>query len=264
MSHHHRVLLLSAAAALAGLALTACGGSAPAERAEVAPAPRQSQPTVTTSAQPTAPARDGGKPVYVAVGASETVGVGADQPVRQAWPRVLHDAVLRGSTYVNVGVSGSTAGEALTAQLPRALEAQPDVVTVWLAVNDITHLVPVEAYEQQLRTLVHALRQGGRTQVLVGNVPAVQDLPAYRACLPGAPQGDVTCSLPIVPPESQVVATVDRFNAAIDRVAAAEGAEVVDLSARRNLTRLTSDDGFHPSTRGHRLIARSFARALEG
>ena len=141
--------------------------------------------------------------MYVAVGASETVGVGADRPTAQAWPRVLHDTALRDARYVNVGVSGSTVSEALSEQLPRALAADPDVVTVWLAVNDITHLVPVEAYEQQLRTLVHALRRDGRTEVLVANVPQVQDLPAYRACLPGAARpGD--CVLPVVPSEAQV------------------------------------------------------------
>ena len=137
---------------------------------------------------------------YVAVGASETVGVGADHPRTEAWPRVLHDSTLSSSTFVNLGVSGATVGEALAVQLPVALAAQPDVVTVWLAVNDLTHLVPVSAYEQQLRTLVHQLRRDGRTTVLVGNMPPVDRMPAYLACLPGAVATDVRCQLPIVPP----------------------------------------------------------------
>jgi lysophospholipase L1-like esterase len=131
-----------------------------------------------------------------------------------------------------------------------------------LAVNDITHLVPVEMYEAQLRMLVHQLRRGGRTTVLVGNVPPVNELPAYVACLPERAAADVPCRLPVVPPEAVVVKAVDAYNAAIDRVARAEGAEVVDLSVDR-LAGLTSGDGFHPSTAGHRLIARTFARALE-
>ena len=98
--------------------------------------------------------------------------------------------------------------------------------------------------------------------MLVGNVPAVQDLPAYRACLPGA-TSHVDCVLPVVPPEELVAATVRSFNAAVDRVVEAEGARLVDLSARQDLTRLTGDDGFHPSTRGHRLVAATFATALE-
>ena len=188
--------------------------------------------------------------------------MGADHPASEAWPHVLQRRELADARYVNVGVSGSTVGQALTDQLPQALAAEPDLVTVWLAVNDITHSIAVQTYEQQLRTLVHALRRGGATEVLVGNVPAVQDLPAYRACLPGA-TSDVECVLPVVPPEELVAATVRSFNAAVDRVVEAEGARLVDLSARQDLTRLTGDDGFHPSTRGHRLVAATFATALE-
>ena len=264
-----RVLQLSAVALAAAL-LTACGGtSSDGSDGGSAVRTRPAAPSPTASATPTADDsaeasvhRSTGRRVYVAVGASETVGVGARRPATQAWPRVLHDQALRDTEYVNVGVSGATVGEALSDQLPRALAADPDVVTVWLAVNDITHLVPVEAYEQQLRTLVHALRQDGRTTVLVGNVPAVQDLPAYRDCLPGAPDTS-RCALPVVPPEQQVAATVAAFNQAVDRVVRSEGAVLVDLSQGRDLNRLTSDDGFHPSTRGHRLVARTFAHALE-
>jgi lysophospholipase L1-like esterase len=48
------------------------------------------------------------------------------------------------------------------------------------------------------------------------------------------------------------------------RCPSSEGAVLVDVSDSRDLARLTSADGFHPSTRGHRLVARSFAHALEG
>jgi lysophospholipase L1-like esterase len=200
--------------------------------------------------------------VYVAVGASETVGVGADDPATQAWPRVLHDRALAGTRFVDVGVSGATVRDALTGQLARALAEDPDVVTVWLAVNDALSLVPVADYEQSLGNLVHALRQGGRTEVLVGNVPPLDRLPAYRACLPGSGVTEVPCALPLVPGPAQVRATVAEFNAAIGRVVAREGAVLVDLSAERDLAGLTSKDGFHPSTRGHRVVARAFAAAL--
>src|SRR5262245_30072392 len=96
------------AAALAllviGLVLAGCGGSSGHEPTDA------THPRATDSAHPRAtpePARPAGKRVYVAVGASETVGVGADRP-RQAWPTVLHRQALPESRYVNVGVSGST------------------------------------------------------------------------------------------------------------------------------------------------------------
>lgn len=200
--------------------------------------------------------------VYVAVGASETVGVGAADPRRDAWPQVLHDRALPDSRLVNVGVSGATVRGALDAQLPRALAAEPDVVTVWLAVNDIVAAVPVAAYERELRRLVHRLRRGGQTEVLVGNVPDLWRLPAYRACLPGAGVTEVPCLLPFVPTEAEVRGTVRDFNAAVRRVVRAEGARLVDLSAEADLTGLTGTDGFHPSTQGHQEIAQAYARVL--
>jgi lysophospholipase L1-like esterase len=250
---------------LAGLVLSGCAGASGADESVDQPT-RATSSTVTPSTSPS-PTRESAPPsadpkVYVAVGASETVGVGAKRPARQAWPRVLHDRALPHTRYVNVGVSGSTVAEAVQAQLPRALAVHPDVVTVWLAVNDITHLVPVEVYEQQLRTLVQALRQGGDAQVYVGNVPPVDRLPAYRACLPSAPADAMPCALPVVPPPVQVRQVVTSYNQAIERVVDAEGATLVDLSRGRDLTDLTSSDGFHPSTKGHQLVAAVFASEI--
>ena len=180
-------------------AATTVPSSAPPSAAPSDAAPTATASGRSTSTSPSAPAR---RWASALTGPPPRPGRGCCTTRRCADAR-----------YVNVGVSGSTVSEALSEQLPRALAADPDVVTVWLAVNDITHLVPVEAYEQQLRTLVHALRRDGRTEVLVANVPQVQDLPAYRACLPGAARpGD--CVLPVVPSEAQVAAVVDSFNAA--------------------------------------------------
>ena len=127
-------------------------------------------------------------------------------------------------------MSGATVRDALASQLEPALAARPDVVTVWLAVNDALSLVPVTDYETQLGRLVHALRRGGRTEVLVGNMPALDQLPAYRACLPGSEVSGVACVLPLVPSPAQVRRTVADFNAAIARVVEREGAVAVDLS----------------------------------
>ena len=243
-----------ATAIVLALALVGCAGSG-ADRATDRATGRGTDRAAPRSTEATR--------VYVAVGASETVGVGADDPATQAWPRVLRDTALPGTELVDVGVSGATVRDALTTQLGPALAAEPDLVTVWLAVNDAVSLVPVADYERQLTRLVHALRRGGRTQVLVGNVPQLDRLPAYRACLPGAAT-EVDCLLPLVPPPAQVRRTVAEFNAAIARVVRREGAVPVDLSGQRDLAGLTSADGFHPSTAGHREVARTFAEALDG
>jgi acyl-CoA thioesterase-1 len=203
------------------------------------------------------PASAGPAETYVAVGASETIGEGADRPIVEAWPHVLHRTALEpGAVFVNAGDGGATVADALVDQLPLALELQPTLVTVWLNVNDLRSSVPVSTYERELAELVEALRAGG-AEVLVANTPAVEHLPAYR---------NVVASRV---PSDEVVARVDAYNAATDRVAEATGAEVIDLHAASlaavddgTFDDLVADDGFHPSTEGHARVAELFADAL--
>ncbi len=200
---------------------------------------------------------------YVAVGASETVGVGADDPATGSWPNVFYrTALTRSATLVNVGESGATVRQTLERKLPAALAEQPRLVTVWLNVNDLVRLVPVDEYERDLSTLVRALRRGGAADVLVAGMPPVADLPVVRACLPGG----TGCRLPSRLPSAEVVAErVAAYDAAIRRVAAAEGAFVVDLAAAaggEDKAGLVAADGFHPSDEGHRRVAQAFGQAL--
>src|SRR5438045_5013738 len=68
---------------------------------------------------------------YVAIGASDTVGVGAGSPDTESWPAVLWWRLPPGSQFVNLGVSGSLLHQALDQQLPVAIDMSPDLVTVW-------------------------------------------------------------------------------------------------------------------------------------
>jgi len=213
---------------------------------------------------------DGPAFTYVSVGASETVGEGANRPSSEAWTSVLHrETMPRAATFVNVGVSGSTVRQALDRQVVRAVDEEPAVVTVWLNVNDIIRFVPVADYERDLAALVVGLRRDGKTQVLVANTPPVEDFPVVRACMPDPPPG-VPCRLPVrLPGPEPVVAIVQQYNDAIARVVAREGAVLVDLQragvgARgAGLQSYFAADGFHPSTQGHRAVAEVFAQALK-
>ena len=202
-----------------------------------------------------------GVDVHVAVGASETVGIGAAEPSTQSWPRVLHDSIIPDSRYVNVGVSGATVADAVRQQLPRAVAANPDVVTVWLAVNDLIAGVPVESYAEDLERLLRALRRDGAT-VLVGNVPRLWQVPVFADCVSTRPADRNRCVLPDAPSLASVKAAVAEYNAAVARVARATGAEVVDLRGVAVTRDLISFDGFHPSTEGHRRVAAAFGKVL--
>src|ERR1700687_3224317 len=71
---------------------------------------------------------------YVAMGASDAVGLGARDPITEGWVPRFGARLGSDAQVVNLGVSGSTLAQALEEQLRPALDAQPDVVTVWLAV----------------------------------------------------------------------------------------------------------------------------------
>lgn len=198
--------------------------------------------------------------LYVAVGASDAVGVGARWPGREAWPRLLHRRAFgRQTRLVNLGVSGATVASALAVQVPRAERLGPDVVTVWLVVNDIVAAVPVERYEAQFDELVGRLRRVTADRMLVGNCPYLDRLPAYLAWQ----------AVGVLPDPDAANETVDGYNAAIQRVVSRHDATLVDLRAAGLVARragleptLYARDGFHPSTAGHKALAAAFATAL--
>ncbi|MGI8809999.1 MAG: SGNH/GDSL hydrolase family protein [Acidimicrobiales bacterium] len=206
------------------------------------------------------PADTGPAPVYVAIGASETTGVGSDQPLRDGWPRVLHRiAMPPGSVMVNMGIPGATVTQALAEEVDAALAARPNLVTVWLNVNDMTRGVTAAEYERQLESLVRRLRRSVNTRVLVANTPPLDLLPAFQS---GRLFGELA-------DPDDVQALVAAYNAAIARVVQRHGAHLVDLHAVGMAARaagteatLISRDGFHPSTAGHAKVAEAFAEVL--
>src|SRR5690242_18592232 len=92
---------------------------------------------------------------YVAIGASDTFGVGTDDPYEENWATDL--AALLGSSHIhliNLGIPGITAHDALRLELPIALDAHADLITIWLGVNDIAANVSTNSYANDLNTLL--------------------------------------------------------------------------------------------------------------
>jgi acyl-CoA thioesterase I len=221
-----------------------------------------SDQTSSTSAHPsTAPV------VYADISASDGVGAGAADPLRDAWPQVFFRTALpRSAVLYNLSEPRLTVAEALAVEGPEALSVGPTLVTVWLNVDDLIARVPTSDYEAELDQLVHNLRRGGLAKVLVANTPYLDRLPAYLACRAGTPPAGIMCpaGLADVQPAG-INALVDGYNLAIGRVVQKEGAVLVDLHAGGETPDLhptwVSSDGFHPSTEGYAAIAASFAAA---
>jgi lysophospholipase L1-like esterase len=127
--------------------------------------------------------------------------------------------------------------------------------------------VAAQDYESQLRQVLRALRRGGQARVLVANTPDLAQLPAYRACLPNPPAGELACLIPagFMPTPQAVSRAVADYNAAISDAARQEGATLVDLhlndSQIAQHPEWISADGFHPSSQGYAVIAKQFEDA---
>jgi len=216
---------------------------------------------------PQAPPVEGRPIVYVAIGASETAGVGTEDPFTQAWPKVLWRDRLPEAVLYDLGRPGSTLAEAAAEQLEQAVRLEPDIVTVWLNINDVVERVPADAYEADLRAMLGALTATGAA-VLVASTPRIDSLPIYLACRPDPPPGAPECPADDVslPPPDEVRALVAGYNDAIDRAATGSGAIVVDLQDYGDAPRLhpewIASDGFHPSAQGAEAIAGAFARLV--
>ena len=214
------------------------------------------------------PTAAGAPGIYVAVGASETIGDGTEEPLREAWPQLVFAALPPAVDFVNLGFRGAVTSDAIRFQLPVAESLHPTVATVWLNVNDLIAGVSTTDYATSIRVVVHRLRATG-ARVFVANTPPLDHLPLYLRCLPADAVG---CPAEVprpLPPPALLDARVDDYNRAVAEVVASEGAQLVDLHAAGLAARtdgseaaLVSADGFHPSTAGHRRVADAFVAAM--
>lgn len=194
----------------------------------------------------------GGALIYVAIGASDVVGEGADNPDTEAWPLVIYGRLPAGSVIHRLGVSGSTAEEAIAEQLPAAERLKPNLITVWLAINDIRNQIPLEAYRKQLDEIVRRTAATG-AHVYVGNVPDLRGIPELAESYT----------------ERQLKTFTSEWNDTIAEVALANGAHLVDLQEasegmdQEEMKVLISEDRFHPSTLGHIALAEIFLHHIE-
>ena len=227
---------------------SACSG-APAAQPSPTRGPTASPSPAPSSAPATATVSPGIK--YVAVGASDTVGVGASDPAKGSWPALVAARLPAGSPpYTNLGVAGSLALQAVSQQLPGAIAQKPTLVSVWLAVNDLNATIEPASFAGSLGQIVDSLVQKTDATIFVGNVPDLRTVPAYASA-----------------DKTRLLAGIQAYNDAITAIAARNPArvKVVDLfagSAALVSTATVSQDGFHPSDEGYQLIAERFASAM--
>jgi acyl-CoA thioesterase-1 len=232
------------------LALVSCT-AAPIAVATATPRPTPT-PTlfITTSAPTASPLSTAAAFRYVAIGASDTVGVGASDPANGSWPARVAARLPAGTSYTNLGVSGSVASQAARDQVPTAVSLRPQLVTVWLSVNDLNAGITPPDYLNALRSVLEPLVQTTDARIFVGTVPDLRSVPAYAG-----------------QDQAALLARINAYNTAIAALQTAFNDRVltVDLftgSAALTSTITVSPDGFHPSDDGYKLIADRFTAAI--
>ncbi len=232
------------------LILSACAtGGSP----NIASTTHTSSTPLTATAQPTKSQALQQPITYVALGASDAVGVGSDAPGSQGYVPLVAAHLPKGSRLINLGVSGIQLHDALTEELPLAISTSPDLVTIWLVANDFVGGVSYNAYLQDLTTLLQQLHTRTHARIVMANLPDLTRLPTFA---------NSTAAQKV-----RMLQAIQRWNAGIAQTAASYGVIVVDLFSQGS--RLTahpeyiSADGFHPSAAGYVQLADLFWQAIE-
>ena len=183
---------------------------------------------------------------YVAIGASDTFGQGADDPQTQSWPADLALLLGKDVRLVNLGVPGIHVQDALKVELPIVSDTHPNLITVWLAVNDLADQVPLDQYTQALNQLLDRLQsEAPHAQIAVANVPDVTLLPRFQSY-----------------DQQSLQQKIAAYNSVIASSVARHHVVLVDLYQQWQEIaahpEYVSSDGFHPSTLGYARVAQIF------
>ena len=188
--------------------------------------------------------------VYLAIGASDAAGVGADPFTRGYVFRIAEELDERVDQVflAPLAVPGATT-EQLDAALDLFLESEiePNLVTVWTGPNDVIRGEDADDFEDELEDMFDRLRDRTDGLIVVANIPDLTELPRFRE----DPDEDVTRE------------RIEEFNDAIAEQAEDYDVLVVDLHGEPVEDELVSDeDGFHPNDEGHRRIADQFLEVI--
>jgi lysophospholipase L1-like esterase len=188
---------------------------------------------------------------YAALGDSFTAG--RDSIEAERWSDLLAAGMRRVNPdlrYENLAVDGATSGEVLEGQVEPGLALEPDFVTVICGANDVLLATrpDVEGYAKNFDAILRRLREGAPEAMLVTAT---------------APEGWQFMDLrPRT--EARLIEATRELND-ITR-AAAERYDVLCLPvaghpALRDPATFSAD-GLHPSSDGHRLVARESSKYL--
>lgn len=180
---------------------------------------------------------------YLALGDSTGAGVGAREGgyVVRLFKRIVSHR--QGSALTNLCFSGATTSDVLRSQLDRGVQADPQLITLGIGINDIGHGVTIEQFSKNYEQIFGRLRTETRAAIVVTNIPDISSAPR----IPPAMKSEY---------HQQIVA----FNQEIEVIASRHEVSLFDVytvthEQLPSNPEFFSDDGFHPSDKGYEFWA---------
>lgn len=188
---------------------------------------------------------------YVAIGASDTFGIGTADPYNLNWASDLAREIGPRYHLINLGIPGAIMSTATGRELPIALDSHPNLVTIYLGVNDIADNVPLTSYTHDLDMMLSRLQADAPgVRIAIANIPDLTLLPHFRSFDPQV-----------------LLMRISRYNMAIADNVQRHHIILVDLAAYNTEIKMhpeyLSNDGFHPNELGYSKLAELFYQVLQ-
>jgi lysophospholipase L1-like esterase len=189
---------------------------------------------------------------YIAAGDSTAVGQGASN-VTMSYPyKVAEYLASEGATvhYSNVAVGGAKTQDVIAKQLAEIIAANPDIITISIGANDMTHFRTNASILKNDTTIINTLLEKTKAQIYITNIPNF-----YAASiLPGWYRQILEFKIELLNPELREL-TEARVH-------------IVDIhdfgwSHYPDLSKTISSDHFHPNDIGYQNWTNAFTTTMK-
>ena len=189
----------------------------------------------------------------MAMGDSTVEGTGASSP-EKSYAGILYATIKKHKKnvlYENVGKHRAPISEVISDQLDRAIELQPDLITISVGANDLRVRTLPHIFERRLRSLIEKILTETDSQIVINTIPDFSHAPT----IPG-----------YIRHVSRFA--IKHFNAIITKVAKEKKIIVVDLFDHgtyysQHFPEAIASDGFHPSDIGYAIWAREVLSGMK-
>ena len=188
--------------------------------------------------------------VYLALGASDAVGVGAI-PLTDGYVYLIKrdlDRRMPGVFLMNLGVPAARIDLIKEeVRLAAQVGTKAQLVTLWTGANDLVNGDDPKVFQEDLRAMLGIVKGDISKTIVIANLPDLTKLPRFRE----RPIPSVTAE------------RIAAYNQAIAQEAKRVDAKLLDFFAIPIQDDLVFDvDGFHPNNAGHQALGREFLRVI--